>query len=139
MRPKIFKRHKHELYALFIFILGGIPAMLGLIQKIPLIVGIAGVIILTSGLFYYCLKLVSEETYKDYYKQSYEVEHETIEEEIRRSMQYHRYQEAIIGRYESACRDLGISEEQKDWLLELLMAEKDKVDAKMKEEGRSTL
>ncbi len=139
MRPKIFKRHKHELYALFIFILGGIPAMLGLIQKIPLIVGIAGVIILTSGLFYYCLKLVSEEAYKDYYKQSYEVEHETIEEEIRRSMQYHRYQEAIIGRYESACRDLGISEEQKDWLLELLMAEKDKVDAKMKEEGRSTL
>ena len=139
MRPKIFKRHKHELYALFIFILGGIPAMLGLIQKIPLIVGIAGVIILTSGLFYYCLKLVSEETYKDYYKQSYEVEHETIEEEIRRSMQYHRYQEAIIGRYESACRDLGLSEEQKDWLMELLMAEKDKVDVQMKEEGRSTL
>lgn len=139
MRPKIFKRHKHELYALFIFILGGIPAMLGLIQKIPLIVSIAGVIILTSGLFYYCLKLVAEEAYKDYYKQSYEVEHETIEEEIRRSMQYHRYQEAIIGRYESACRDLGLSEEQKDWLMELLMAEKDKVDVKMKEEGRSTL
>ena len=113
--------------------------MLGLIQKVPLVLGIAGVIILTAGLFYYCLKLVSEEAYKDYYKQSYEVEHETIEEEIRRSMQYHRYQEAVINRYESACRDLGLSEEQKDWLMELLMAEKDKVDAKMKEEGRSTI
>ena len=131
MRPKIFKRHKHELYALFIFILGGIPTMLGLIQKIPLIVGIAGVIILTSGMFYYCLKLVAEEAYKDYYKQSYEVEHETIEEEIRRSMQYHRYQEAIIGRYESACRDLGLSTEQKDWLLTLLMDEKKKVDEEL--------
>ena len=135
MRPKIFKRHKHELYALFIFILGGIPAMLGLIQKIPLIVGIAGVIILTSGMFYYCLKLVAEEAYKDYYKQSYEVEHETIEEEIRKSMRYHRYQEAVIGRYESACRDLGLVDEQKDWLLDLLMQEKDKVDEELKAQG----
>ena len=139
MRSKVFKRHKHEFIALLLFLVGGIPAMLGLIQKVPLILGIAGVIILTAGLFYYCLKLVSEEAYKDYYKQSYEVEHETIEEEIRRSMQYHRYQEAVINRYESACRDLGLSEEQKDWLMELLMAEKDKVDAKMKEEGRSTI
>jgi hypothetical protein len=139
MKRNIFKRHKHEFMALFLFLVGGFPAMLGLIQKVPIIVGIAGVVLLTSGMFYYCLKLVAEEAYKDYYKQSYEVEHETIEEEIRRSMQYHRYQEAIIGRYESACRDLGLSEEQKDWLMELLMAEKDKVDVQMKEEGRSTL
>ena len=41
----------------------------------------------------------------------------------------------MLGRYESACRDLGLVDEQKDWLLDLLMAEKNKVDAQLKEEG----
>ena len=50
-------------------------------------------------------------------------------------MVYHRYQEAVINRYESACRDLGLSEEQKDWLLVLLMDEKKKVDEQLKAEG----
>ena len=50
-------------------------------------------------------------------------------------MVYHRYQEAVINRYESACRDLGLSDEQKDWLLALLMAEKDRVDEELKAEG----
>lgn len=40
-------------------------------------------------------------------------------------MVYHRYQEAVLSRYESACRDLGPVDEQKDWLLDLLMQEKD--------------
>ena len=50
-------------------------------------------------------------------------------------MVYHRYQEAVINRYESACRDLGLSEEQKDWLLTLLMDEKNKVDEELKAQG----
>ena len=73
--------------------------------------------------------------YKEYYKDSYEIEHETIEDEIRKSMRYHRYQEAVLGRYESACRDLGLVDEQKDWLLDLLMAEKNKVDQQLDAEG----
>ena len=105
--------------------------MLGLIQRIPLILGIAGVVILVAGLLYFCLKLVSERAYKEYYKDSYEIEHETIEDEIRKSMRYHRYQEAVLVRYESACRDLGLVDEQKDWLLDLLMAEKNKVDKEL--------
>ena len=50
-------------------------------------------------------------------------------------MVYHRYQESVINRYESACRDLGLSTEQKDWLLTLLMDEKKKVDEELEAES----
>lgn len=131
----IFKHHSSELVALAIFLVGSALAMLGLIQKVPLILGIFGVVILASGLFFFCIRYTSEKVYKDYYKDSYEIEHDTIEEEIRKSMVYHRYQEAVLARYESACRDLGLVDEQKDWLLDLLMAEKDKVDQQLASEG----
>ena len=131
----IFKHHSSELVALAIFLVGSVLAMLGLIQKVPLILGILGVVILASGLFFFCIRYTSEKVYKDYYKDSYEIEHDTIEEEIRKSMVYHRYQEAVLARYESACRDLGLVDEQKDWLLDLLMAEKDKVDRQLASEG----
>jgi len=129
------KYHKNELSAILLFLAGGTLSMLGLIQKVPLVPGILGIVILTSGLFYYCLSYSSEKVYKNYYKESYEIEHDSIEEEIRKSMVYHRYQEAVINRYESACRDLGLSEEQKDWLLTLLMEEKNKVDQELESEG----
>lgn len=131
----IFKYHKNELLALLLFFTGGTLGMLGLIQRVPLVLGIVGIVILASGLFYFCLSYSSENVYKNYYKESYEIEHETIEDEIRKSMVYHRYQEAVINRYESACRDLGLSEEQKDWLLTLLMDEKNKVDEELRAEG----
>lgn len=131
----IFLYYKNELLALLLFFVGGTLGMLGLIQRVPLVLGILGIVILASGLFYFCLSYTSENVYKNYYKDSYEIEHETIEEEIRKSMVYHRYQEAVINRYESACRDLGLSEEQKDWLLTLLMEEKNKVDEQLKAEG----
>ena len=131
----IVKRHKSELAALLLFVAGSVLGMLGLIQRVPLVVGILGIVILASGLFYFCIRYTSEKVYKDYYKDSYEIEHDTIEEEIRKSMRYHRYQEAVLGRYESACRDLGLVDEQKDWLLDLLMAEKNKVDKQLEAEG----
>ncbi|MCR5325435.1 MAG: hypothetical protein K6E37_01645 [Bacteroidales bacterium] len=131
----IFKNHRSELLALVIFLAGSALGMLGIIQKVPLLLGILGIVILASGLFLFCISYTSEKVYKDYYKDSYEIEHETIEEEIRKSMRYHRYQEAVIARYESACRDLGLVDEQKDWLLDLLMAEKNKVDAQLEAEG----
>ena len=131
----IYKNHRNELIALAIFLIGATLGMLGLIQRVPLIVGIFGIVILASGLFFFCIQYTSEKVYKDYYKDSYEIEHETIEDEIRKSMVYHRYQEAVLGRYESACRDLGLVDEQKDWLLDLLMAEKDKVDEELKAQG----
>ena len=131
----IFKHHLNELIALTIFLAGSVLGMLGLIKKVPLLLGILGIVILASGLFYFCIRYTSEKVYKDYYKDSYEIEHETIEDEIRKSMRYHRYQEAVLGRYESACRDLGLVAEQKDWLLDLLMAEKDKVDEQLDSEG----
>ena len=131
----IYKNHRNELIALAIFLVGATLGMLGLIQRVPLIVGILGIVFLASGLFYFCIQYTSEKVYKDYYKDSYEIEHETIEDEIRKSMVYHRYQEAVLGRYESACRDLGLVDEQKDWLLDLLMAEKDKVDEELKAQG----
>ncbi len=131
----ILKHHKSELTALVLFLSGSILAMLGLIQRVPLVVGILGVVILASGMFFFCIRYTSERVYKDYYKDSYEIEHETIEDEIRKSMKYHRYQEAVLGRYESACRDLGLVDEQKDWLLDLLMAEKDKVDQELDSQG----
>ncbi|MBQ7194322.1 MAG: hypothetical protein IJS07_01640 [Bacteroidales bacterium] len=131
----LFKYHVNELIALLIFLVGSVLGMLGLIQVVPLAVGILGIVILACGLFFFCIRYSSEKVYKDYYKDSYEIEHETIEEEIRKSMRYHRYQEAVIGRYESACRDLGLVDEQKDWLLDLLMQEKDKVDEELKSQG----
>lgn len=131
----IYKNHSNELVALAIFLTGATLGMLGLIQRVPLIVGILGIVILASGLFFFCIQYTSEKVYKDYYKDSYEIEHETIEDEIRKSMVYHRYQEAVLARYESACRDLGLVDEQKDWLLDLLMAEKDKVDEDLRAQG----
>ena len=131
----LFKYHINELIALVVFLAGSALSMLGLIQVVPLAVGIVGIVILACGLFFFCIRYTSEKVYKDYYKDSYEIEHETIEEEIRNYMVYHRYQEAVLGRYESACRDLGLVDEQKDWLLDLLMQEKDKVDEELKAQG----
>ena len=131
----LLKYHKNELIALLLFFAGGTLGMLGMIQRLPFALGVIGVLILAAGLFYFCLSYSSEKVYKDYYKESYEIEHEAIEEEIRKSMVYHRYQEAVINRYESACRDLGLAEEQKDWLLELLMNEKNRVDDELRSEG----
>ena len=131
----LFKYYKNELTAFALFLAGASLGMLGLIQKVPLLLGILGIVILASGLFYFCLNYSSEKVYKEYFEESYKIEHETIEDEIRRSMVYHRYQEAVINRYESACRDLGLVDEQKDWLLVLLMDEKKKVDEQLKAEG----
>ena len=131
----ILKKHSNELLALVICLTGATLGMLGLIQKVPLIAGILGIVLLATGLFLFCLKYTSEKAYKEYYKDSYEIEHECIEDEIRKSRVYHRYQEAILGRYESACRDLGLVDEQKEWLLDLLMAEKQKVDDTLAAEG----
>ncbi len=131
----IVNRHRSELLALVLFLVGASLGMLGLIQKVHLVVGILGIVILATGLFYFCLRYSSEKVYKQYYKDSYEIEHETIEEEILKSMRYHRYQEAVLARYESACRDLGLVDEQKDWLLDLLMSAKNKVDEQLDAEG----
>ena len=131
----VLNKHRNELLALAVFLVGATLGMLGLIQKVPLVAGILGIVILAAGLFFFCINSSSEKVYKEYYKDSYEIEHETIEDEIRKSMRYHRYQEAVLGRYESACRDLGLVDEQKDWLLDLLMAEKNKVDEQLKAEG----
>ena len=109
--------------------------MLALIQRIPQLWGLAGVFVLSTGLFYYSLKYTSELVYRKYYKESYEIEHETIEDEIRKSMASHRYQEAVLNRYGSACRDLGLSQEQSDWLMTLLMEEKRKVDEELNAQG----
>ena len=134
-KSNILKYHKNELIALALFVTGGLLGLLGLIQKVPLLLGILGIVILSTGMFFFCLRYSSEKVYKDYYKESYEIEHETIHEEIKKSMRYHRYQEAVINRYESACRDLGLAEEQKDWLLTLLMEEKNRIDAELAETG----
>ena len=132
MKFNLFRRHANEVIALVMFFVGGSLSMLGMIQWIPLWLGIAGVVILASGVFYYCLKYTSEKAYKDYYKDSYDIEHDSIEEEIRKSMTYHRYQESVLNRFESACRDIGLSDEQRDWLLMLLMDEKNRVDEDLK-------
>ena len=131
----MLKKHSNELLALAIFLVGATLGMLGLVQKVSLVTGIAGIVLLSGGLFLFCLKFTSERVYKEYYKDSFEIEHETIEEEIRKSMVYHRYQEAVLARYDSACRDLGLVDEQKDWLLDLLMAEKQKVDDTLAAQG----
>ena len=130
----VVKNH-YLVIAVLCFLVGGVLAMMCLIQKLPLLLGVLGIFILTGAMFYYCLKLVTEKTYREYYEDSYQIEHETIEEEIKKSVTYHRYQEAVLNRYESACRDLGISKEQSEWLLMLLMEEKKKADDEMKEKG----
>ena len=131
----LFQYHKHELHALFLFVLGSVLALLALIQKISPFWGMLGVFILSAGLFYYSIRFTSEVVYKKYYKESYEIEHESIEEEIRKSMVAHRYQEAVLNRYDSACRDLGLTQEQRDLLLGLLMEEKNKVDEELSAQG----
>ena len=131
----IYRHHKSELLALLLFFVGGILGLLGLIQRIPLLLGVLGIVILASGLFFFCLRYSSEKVFRNYFEESYSIEHDTIEDEIRKSMVYHRYQEAVINRYESACRDLGLSDEQKDWLLALLTEEKEKVDEALRAEG----
>lgn len=128
-------RNRYLVIAVLCFLIGGIMALLSLIQIMPLLWGVLGVVILTGAMFYYCLKLVTEKTYREYYEDSYKIEHETIEEEIKKSVTYHRYQDAVLNRYESACRDLGISKEQSEWLLMLLMEEKKRADDEMKEKG----
>lgn len=130
-----FRHHVHELIAFVLILAGGFLAVLGLLQRVPLLIGLAGVLTLAVGLFFYCLRYTTEKTYKEYYKESYEIEHSTIEEEIRKSMTYHRYQEAMLNRYESACRDLGVTKEQSDWLMMLLMDEKNQVDKDLEENG----
>jgi len=124
----LLKKHRSELMALLLLFVGAPLGMLGLIQRVPLVLGILGIVILAAGLLYFCIKYTSEKAYKEYYKDSYEIEHNTIADEIRKSMTYHRYQEAVVDRFESVCRDLGISDEQRDWILTLLMNEKNKVD-----------
>lgn len=131
----LFQYHKHELHALFLFVLGSVLALLALIQRISPFWGMLGVFILSAGLFYYSIRFTSEVVYKKYYKESYEIEHESIEEEIRKSMVAHRYQEAVLNRYDSACRDLGLTQEQRDLLLGLLMEEKNKVDEELSAQG----
>lgn len=131
----LYQYHKHELHALFLFVLGSVLALLALIQKISPFWGMLGVFILSAGLFYYSIRFTSEVVYKKYYKESYEIEHESIEDEIRKSMVAHRYQEAVLNRYDSACRDLGLTQEQRDLLLGLLMEEKNKVDEELSAQG----
>ena len=128
-------KNYYIVFAVLCFLTGGILALMSIIQKVPLLLGVLGVVILTGAMFYYCLKLVTEKTYREYYEDSYKIEHETIEEEIKKSVTYHRYQEAVLNRYESACRDLGMSKEQSEWLLMLLMDEKKRADTEMKEKG----
>ena len=130
-----FRYHVPELLAFALILVGGFLSVLGLLQRVPLLIGLAGVLMLATALFFYCLRYTTEKAYKEYYKESYDIEHSTIEEEIRKSMTYHRYQEAMLNRYESACRDLGITKEQSDWLLMLLMDEKNQVDKDLKENG----
>ena len=131
----IIVKNRYLFIAVLCFMVGGVLALMGLIQKVPLLLGVLGGFILTGAMFYYCLKLVTEKSYREYYEDSYRIEHETIEEEIKKSVTYHRYQEAVLNRYESACRDLGMSNEQREWLLILLMEEKKKADDEMREKG----
>jgi hypothetical protein len=128
-------KNRYLVFAVLCFLVGGVLAMMSLIQKVSLFLGVGGIVILTGAMFYFCLKLVTERSYRDYYEDSYRIEHETIEEEIKKSVTYHRYQEAVLNRYESACRDIGMSKEQSEWLLMLLMDEKKKTDLEMKEKG----
>lgn len=128
-------KNRYLVFAVLCFLIGGVMSLMAIIQKLPLLCGVIGVVVLTGAMFYYCLRLVTEKSYREYYEDCYRIEHETIEEEIKKSVTYHRYQEVVLNRYESACRDLGINKEQSEWLLMLLMEEKKKADTRMKEEG----
>lgn len=132
-----FTRNRYVLVAMSLFVSGGILAMLSMIQKVHLLFGVLGISLLTAGLFFFCLKFLTERQYRQYYEDSYNLEHDTIEEEIRKSGMFHMYQEAVLNRYESACSDLGLTAEQREWLLRLLMEEKTKTDALLKEQGIS--
>lgn len=127
-----FKYYSSQFVALLLILAGSALGMLGLIDVLPLLLGVAGIMILAIGMFVFCLMYTSQREYKNYYKECYEIEHGAIEAEIRQSMLYHRYQEAVLNRYESVCRDLGLSNEQKDYLLILLMDEKTKIDEELK-------
>ena len=50
----LFKYHINELIALVVFLAGSALSMLGLIQIVPLAVGIVGIVILACGLFFFC-------------------------------------------------------------------------------------
>ena len=132
MKPglkKFFVQSYLELIAIVMLLGGGALCLLCMVGMLSFYLGVLGLTILGVTILYFGLKLSREVAYKKYYKESYEIEHSTIEEEIKKSMRYHRYQEAVLNRFESACCDLGISNEQKDYLLLLLMEEKEKVDA----------
>ena len=60
----IFKYHRNELVALVLFFAGGTLGMLGLIQRVPLVAGILGVVILAGGRFYFCLSYSCARAYK---------------------------------------------------------------------------
>ena len=135
-KPRVLVgRYLSEVLAVVIFIAGGFLCVQALVQTLPVYVGIIGLIIIAAGLFYFCIRYTLQKALLKYYKDSYEIEHATIEQEIRTSMRYHRYQEAVLSRYESACRDLGLTNEQKDYLLMLLMEEKNKVDNELAQQG----
>ena len=44
----IYRHHKSELLALLLFFVGGILGLLGLIQRIPLLLGVLGIVILSA-------------------------------------------------------------------------------------------
>ena len=71
-KSQILKYHQNELIALCLFVTGGLLGLLGLIQKVPLLLGILGIVILATGMFFFCLRYTSEKVYKDYYKESYQ-------------------------------------------------------------------
>ena len=50
------------------FLTGATLGMLGLIQRVPLVLGILGIVILASCLFFFCIRFTSEKVYKEYYK-----------------------------------------------------------------------
>ena len=56
----IVKNHVNELIALAVFLVGSTLGMLGLIQRVPLIIGILGIVFLASGMFYFCISYTSE-------------------------------------------------------------------------------
>lgn len=132
---KFFGQNYLELVAIIVLLGGGALCLLALVGVLSILWGALGLVVLGGTMFYFALKLSREIEYKKYYKESYEIEHSTIEDEIRKSMRYHRYQEAVLNRFESVCCDLGISNEQKDYLLLLLMEEKEKVDMDLKAQG----
>ena len=60
----VLNKHRNELLALAVFLVGATLGMLGLIQKVPLVAGILGIVILAAGLFFFCINYSSEKVYK---------------------------------------------------------------------------